>query len=61
MGINKCPHCECENIGEGNLEGFKGLLPTKGLPFAVPIVCDVCTDCGAILLMRVTRPEKFKK
>ncbi|MGL5347570.1 MAG: hypothetical protein ACRDA3_09460 [Peptostreptococcaceae bacterium] len=60
MGIDKCQYCGCEEIGEGNLEGFKGLLPKKGMPFVIPIVCDVCTKCGAILLMRVSKPEKFK-
>ncbi|MGL4911882.1 MAG: hypothetical protein ACRC3Y_05545 [Romboutsia sp.] len=61
MNIMKCTLCGCEEIGEGNLEGFKGLVPQHGLPISIPIVADVCTNCGNILSMRVTKPEKFKK
>ena len=59
MNIDKCG---CEEIGEGCFEGYGGLISSKSvLPIPQSVIASVCTDCGYIIAMRVSQPEKFKK
>ena len=56
------PLCGCEEIGEGCFEGYGGLISSKSvLPIPQSVIASVCTDCGYIIAMRVSQPEKFKK
>jgi hypothetical protein len=59
---DKCPICGCCEIGKGILRGYADMAPVNNRFFnnGSPIIADICTKCGHILSMRVTKPEKFK-
>lgn len=58
---DKCPKCGGSHIGRGKFTGYAALQPLDKL-FSIgsPVVANVCTDCGYVIDMYVTRPEKFK-
>ncbi len=57
----KCPECSCTEIGGGTFSGYAALKPINAIIATSPVTAEVCTDCGYILNMRVSDPEKFKK
>ena len=57
----ECPICGCKDIGEGTLSGHANMRPTnKFFSIGSEVLADVCTKCGHIFSLRVTKPEKFK-
>ncbi|MTI49317.1 transcription initiation factor TFIIIB [Sporosalibacterium faouarense] len=62
MERNKeCPECGCKEISKGKLSGYASMMPAyKTLSMGSAIIADICTNCGHILSMKVTRPEKFR-
>ncbi len=59
MEHKKCPKCESENIGKGKFNDYTVIIPL-GKFFGSRIIADICTDCGHVFEMKVTKPEKFK-
>ena len=59
MEHKKCPKCKSENIGKGKFNDYTAIIPL-GKFFGSRIIADICTDCGHIFEMKVTKPEKFK-
>ncbi|NBI08168.1 transcription initiation factor TFIIIB [Senegalia massiliensis] len=59
--IIKCPVCGCEEIEKGNTYGEGSMFPIKSrFKSGSEVIADICTNCGHILSMRVSKPEKFK-
>ena len=59
METEKCPYCGSRSIGKGIFSGY-ATLGVKGKAFASSTVeADVCSECGYILALRATKPEKF--
>ncbi len=57
-----CPECGSKEISKGKLDGYVALRPADKLwSTGSPMMAEVCTDCGLIINIRVTKPEKFKK
>lgn len=62
MNIDKCPLCGCDEIGEGSFAGYGGLInPNSVLPITQSVTASICTECGYIIAMKVSKPNKFKK
>ncbi|WFD09842.1 transcription initiation factor TFIIIB [Tepidibacter hydrothermalis] len=57
----KCPECGCTEIGGGNFIDYTKLKPINAIIASSRVTAEVCTNCGYILNMRVSDPEKFKK
>lgn len=56
----QCPECGGSEFGLGVFQqGFATLIPRERMTGS-PVEATVCTQCGHILSMRVTKPEKFK-
>ena len=51
----KCPCCNSENVLEGGLQGYSGIVfvekgtENKLRPNAYKTVCRACIDCGNII------------
>jgi len=66
MESNKeCSICGCKEIGKGKLSAImepasKPAYKTFFTGGASLVEADICTMCGHILCLRVTKPEKFK-
>lgn len=66
MESNKeCPICGCIESGKGKLSAImepasKPAYKTFFTGGASLVEADICTMCGHILSLRVTKPEKFK-
>lgn len=61
MDSNQCPKCNSLSIGKGKLSGYATIQPLgKVFSMGSAIIADICTDCGYILEMKVSNPEKFK-
>ncbi|MGI6119699.1 MAG: transcription initiation factor TFIIIB [Desulfosporosinus sp.] len=61
MSEIRCPECGNREIGKGKLDGYAALTPLgKIFSTGSAIIIDVCTECGAIIKMKVEKPEKFK-
>ncbi|EGT3616116.1 transcription initiation factor TFIIIB [Clostridium perfringens] len=59
MDIIKCPLCGGTDIREGELEKYKELISSNIIfPKLVPVIVNVCTECGYILRMRVVELSK---
>lgn len=59
MDITKCPLCGCTDIREGELEKYKELITSNIIfPKSVPVIVNLCTECGYILRMRVAELSK---
>ena len=57
MKIEKCPECGGRRFGWGKFSGYAKLSVSS---FASsPVVAQVCSDCGLIVELRVTQPQKF--
>ena len=60
----ECPICGCKEIGKGRLSA--SMEPANKPNYKTfftggsTIEADICTKCGHILSLRVTKPEKFK-
>ncbi|MCT4508097.1 MAG: transcription initiation factor TFIIIB [Tepidibacter sp.] len=57
----KCPECGCTEIAGGEFTGYAALKPTNSIIASSLVIAEICTNCGYILNMRVSDPEKFKK
>lgn len=57
MKIEKCPECGSRRLGEGKLSGYAAL--SNGGWRSSPVKAVVCSNCGLILEMRVTKPQVF--
>lgn len=56
-----CPMCGCNEIGKGKQYAQGKMFPIDEVFSAgSEIIAEICTKCGYILSMRVTKPEKFK-
>ena len=53
----KCPQCGGRNLGVGKFDGYSQL--SAGGFKSSPVEALVCSDCGLILELRVTKPQKF--
>lgn len=61
MQEDPCPKCSSTSIGKGKLSGYASMAPLgKLFSLGSAIIADICTNCGHILSMKVSNPEKFK-
>ncbi|MCC5910884.1 MAG: transcription initiation factor TFIIIB [Clostridiaceae bacterium] len=61
MKKSKCPKCSSTDIGKGKLSGYASMVPVnKVFSMGSPIIAEICTNCGYILGLKVSSPEKFK-
>lgn len=54
----ECPEGGCTEIGEGILN--TALRPINAIITSSQVIAEVCSNCGYILNMKVSKPEKFK-
>ena len=55
--IEKCPECGGRNLGVGKFDGYAELSAGGFKSSAVQAL--VCSDCGLVVELRVTKPQKF--
>ncbi|MDP4145312.1 MAG: transcription initiation factor TFIIIB [Bacillota bacterium] len=59
--VKACPICGCTEIGQGKLTGYSKMMPLHTIfSNGSDVIADICLECGHIISMRVTRPDKFK-
>ena len=62
----RCPCCNSENVVEGRLQGYSGIVfvekgtENKLRPNAYKTVCMACTDCGNIFDLKIVTTGKRK-
>lgn len=65
MKTKKCPACGSYNIGKGLLSGYANMVACKANGKASirssSVQAEVCGDCGLIINLYVTKPEKFPR
>jgi len=63
MEMKKCPACGSYNIGQGVFNGYANLTACnekgKATLRSSPVKAVVCAECGLIINIYVTKPEKF--
>ena len=63
MTIEKCTNCGSRQIGQGKFNGYANIsvCNEKGRETlrSSPVAAEVCANCGLVLSLRVTQPEKF--
>ncbi|MBI6874521.1 transcription initiation factor TFIIIB [Clostridium aciditolerans] len=59
----KCPECSCTEFAQGTFGADSKLFPINIIfkpGKGSEVLAEICTKCGYILNMRVSKPEKFK-
>ncbi|MCT4606218.1 MAG: transcription initiation factor TFIIIB [Marinisporobacter sp.] len=57
----ECPVCGSKDIGKGKQYAQGKMFPIDNLiSLGSEVIAEICTNCGHILSMKVTKPEKFK-
>lgn len=57
----ECPACGSKEIGEGKQYGQGKMFPIGNpLSLGSEVIAQICTKCGYVLSMKVTKPGKFK-
>lgn len=58
--IKECPYCGSRKITTGIQAGYAAVSTGRFFGSSSPLVHDICTQCGAVLLTRVDRLDVFQ-
>lgn len=61
MQVEKCPYCDGKEFLKATQTGYAAAYGESTFGTGVPVIHQVCRDCGSIVRSYVDDPEKLLK